>query len=143
MDRTRSTGIGYPAPQLILSFAESNQLLNFKHVINLYPQKINGFICHAILEDDQTLREQLVEIIRQNPGVDLVSYATTSEFIDLVAWLRKQGLEFDTPEAPNASHQWVSSFVDSKTGFRQTWVQLAEKLPPLPAGAICQKPSEL
>ena len=124
-------------------FQDANLLLKFKHLINLYPQKINGSICQAILKEDPHLRQQLIEIIKTNPGIKITSYAATREFLNLIEYFKKMQLEFTTPETPTNNNQWVSSFVDSKTGFRQTWNQLSEKLPPLPVGAICHKKSEL
>ncbi|MBU2543371.1 hypothetical protein KJ707_02315 [Patescibacteria group bacterium] len=124
-------------------FQDANTLLDFRHVINLYPQKINGSICHTILNEDRQLLQQIISIIKDNPGIKITSYAATTEFLELVTYLQKQGLLIVTPETPTNADQWVSSFVDSKTGFRQTWAQLNGQLPPMPEGAICRQQEEL
>lgn len=108
-------------------FQDSCQLLGFKNIVNLSPKKVGG----------QELREMIIETIRENSGISLISYAATKEFADLVSCLRLKKLDFQTPEIPDEKNFWVVDFFDSKSGFRQTVPFLGQNFPPMPRGAIC------
>lgn len=123
-------------------FQNTNRLLKFKQVINLFPQQVDVSLCLAILQD-KALRLKLIKLIRANPGIKIISYAATDQFFKLINFFKKQNLNFQTPEAPSFAKRWLAGFVDSKAGFRQTWGQLNQKLPQLPQGAICYCMDEL
>ncbi len=116
-------------------FTDSCTLLRLRNIINLAPKTIGQSICEAI-NADADLFEKLVVTIKNNPGVAIVSYAATSEFLALVEQLRKRQLVFTTPEAPSAQGHWVYDFFGSKCGFRQAKM-------PAPPGFICSNREEL
>lgn len=123
-------------------FNDINQLLGFKNTINLYPKKIEESLCRAILKDNKLLKTIMV-LIEKNPGIKIISYAATKEFRELVNFLRKKGLSFQTPEMPIESNLWTASFFDSKAGFRQTAYSLGKAIPSMPEGFICHSQEEI
>lgn len=134
---------------LITPFAIENSfleyvknLMNFKNVVNLSPKKLNYSICRSILSD-QNLLNKLIEIIRKNSGIALVTYAATPEFIELVNYLIKKGLQFSKPEMPPLEKSWTSYFFDSKAGFRQIIPKLGSNFPSMPEGVICSSQDEI
>ncbi|MFN8413451.1 MAG: hypothetical protein U0Z26_13780 [Anaerolineales bacterium] len=72
----------------------------------------------------------------------LIPYATTPEFLELVDVLRnKYNLDVLTPESPDKDHLWIRDHIDTKAGFRQlvtSWLPDAEKF--IPFGVICYNP---
>lgn len=120
---------------------DSLKLLKFKNVVNLSPRSVGESLCESILKDNQLLKD-IVSTIRANRGIRLISYAATPEFLELIKYLKKRGLEFETPEVP-AENDWTTAFFDSKSGFRQTVGRLGRNFPPMPEGFICVDPAEV
>lgn len=117
------------------------RLLKYKNVINLSPSSVGESLSQSIVKDSQILK-QIVSTIRANGRIRLVSYAATPEFLELVAYLKKKGLAFETPEVPK-ENQWTTAFFDSKAGFRQAVEQFRiDSLVP-PEGYICVSPKEI
>ena len=119
-----------------------SSLLGFKNLTVLHPKKIGESICESILKDSK-LNQKLREIISQNPGISLCSYAATPEFLELTKFLKKKGLSFHTPEIPIETKLWTASFFDSKAGFRQAVSAWLKNFPKMPKGAICSSKAEI
>lgn len=122
--------------------ADINRLLRFKNVLYLHPEKIRDSISFSILEDKK-LSVKIEEIIRQNPKIEIESYAATEEFKLLLESLKKKKLKFETPSVPYKNKLWTASFFDSKAGFRQASHSLGKSFPAMPKGIICSRRDEL
>lgn len=119
-----------------LFFWHTNNILSFKNVLNLSPKNVDISICEAILKDNQLLRK-IIDLIENNPNLIINSYASTFEFGELIAYLQKKGLNFQTPEMPSPDKLWTGSYFGSKSGFRQAVAQLPKNFPKMPEGYIC------
>lgn len=117
-------------------FNDNHRLLNLKNVLNISPKKVGESLCLSVLE-------KVGEIVRKNPGVEIVSYAATPEFYELTGYLRQKGLEFSTPEAPKEEDFWAQDFFDSKAGFRQAVESLLPGFPAMPEGVVCFGKTEI
>lgn len=118
------------------------QLLNYRSFLNLAPQKVGDSVCEALIKDEKLLKE-IIKIIKSNPGINLIAYAATAEFLKLIDLLKQQGLLFKTPEIPEPESLWTSAFFDSKGGFRQAVFYLGQKFAAMPEGFICHNFSEI
>lgn len=105
----------------------------------IVPQKPSPWLCRDIL-DDPALLDKIVEYAGPDQTVQLVPYATTVEFCQLVEMLRAEyGLAVLTPESPDENALWLRDYLDTKSGFRtlvSRWLPDADRL--LPEGYICQ-----
>lgn len=110
-------------------FSDSCRLLNLKRVVNLSPKKLKKSLCLSVFGE-------VAKIVKENPGVRVISYAATPEFYELVDYLKDKGLKFVTPEAPKKENFWAADFFDSKAGFRQA-VSTLPSFPKMPEGATC------
>lgn len=122
-------------------FGDCLKILKYKNVVNLWPQKVGESLCESIIADKK-LFLRLSQIISQNPGVNIASYAATPEFLKLISQLKRAGLKFNVPEVP-LKNLWTTAFFDSKAGFRQTVDKLNHDFPTMPQGVICSEPSEI
>lgn len=115
--------------------------LNFHNTSYLSPKEPTAYLCLDILRED-TLLTSIVNYTRSSRQVQLIPYATTPEFLDLVDALRIQHkLNVLTPESPDRDHLWIRDYIDTKAGFRQlvtSWLPDAEKL--IPFGITCSTP---
>lgn len=114
----------------------AKNLLKIKNFINLSPKKIGDSLSDAILEDENLLNE-IVNTIKTNPKIRLISYATTPEFSNLIKYLKNLKLKFLTPEMPGLGNGWTGPFFDSKSGFRQGVNYVGGNFPEMPEGIIC------
>lgn len=75
-----------------------------------------------------------------NRAVQLVAYAVTPQFMQLVSKLRTDfGLTVILPECPLPGSEWVRDYIDTKSGFRSLasrWLPNAKDL--LPEGLACK-----
>lgn len=112
--------------------------LNFPETNYIAPQKPTPYLCRDILQED-TLLNSIIDYAGPRQKVQLIPYATTPEFLELVDVLRnKHNLEVLTPESPDKDHLWIRDHIDTKAGFRQlvtAWLPDAEKF--IPFGVIC------
>ncbi len=105
----------YPIDQGL--FEHNRRTLGYENISNLSPHAVNVSLSDAILEDRQ-LFQQLVDIIRANPGITLSPYCVTEKFLALVETLKKEGLDFIVPERPAKYGDWLVTYLDSKVGSR-------------------------
>lgn len=98
-------------------FEDTKIIFGFKNIINLYPRNISKSLPLSILEDKKLI-EFLVDKIRENPKIELISYAVTPEFLKLTKFLKeKTGAKLNDYD-DNYIH--TQRFFDSKSGFRQS-----------------------
>lgn len=108
------------APILPDHFASMKKLLGWKNVINISPLRPG----YSISEDSYTnhyLRNKLVEIISQNPGIAIIPYRLTPQFQKLIHYLNSKGLQYTAPETIPQEKQFVLTYFNTKRGFRHLW----------------------
>jgi len=96
------------------------QLMHWQNVYNLIPRQASFSICEDCV-GDIPLRNALEKLISNNPGIALIPYRATTEFYNLVAFLRKKGLTFTTPETVSLENEFIVNYAHCKRGFRHLW----------------------
>lgn len=89
-----------------------------KDVRHIVPKHHSGQICRDILDDEEVLKE-IIAASNSTKQLTLVSYTASTEFYQLVWYLRNQGLLVVTPESPEEEDAWTVNFYGSKSGIRQ------------------------
>lgn len=104
-----------------------------------YPANPSPWLSLDILQEPPLL-DRLVGYAGSGRALQLVAYATTPQFMQLVEKLRTDfGLTVLLPESPASGCEWVRDYIDSKAGFRllaSRWLEDAEAL--LPEGLVCK-----
>ena len=117
--------------------------LGYRHTRMAAPASPTPWLSRDILREP-VLLDQLVAHAGSGRSIQLVPYATTREFLELVAALRKRcGLRVLTPESPTTDALWIRDRIDTKSGFRSLvneWLPDAARR--LPAGSICGTPEQ-
>ena len=112
--------------------------LGFTNTRYLNPVEPTNFLCKDILRE-QALLQGLLDFAGDDQKIQLIPYATTPEFLDLVDVLRDEHhLNILLPESPDRDHLWVRNYVDTKAGFRllaASCLPDADRL--LPFGVVC------
>lgn len=98
-------------------FEHNRNVLGYRNVSNLFPERVGVSLSKAIIEDP-ILLQQVIEIIRNNPGINISPYCVTEKFFSLVNLLRKEGLSFIITERPAKQANWLVQYLDSKVGSR-------------------------
>jgi len=115
------------------------QVTGWSNVINLYPNQPQPSLSQD-LQHNGKLKDQFVSLIKANSGVKLIQYRSTPEFHNLVSFLKKQKLDFKTPELIESDNEFVLNYYNTKRGFRHLWAGvLGEKRQGIniPEGFIC------
>lgn len=102
------------------------------------PKVHTGEICEDLL-DDHELFHDLLTLAKKENKITLLSYSTSPQFYKLARELRKQGVDVNTPEAPEEEDAWTVNFFGSKSGIRQI-AQISSAVEPdfvMPNGLIC------
>jgi hypothetical protein len=96
-----------------------------------------GEICRDILADPDVM-DTIVRTANSSRRVELISYTTSVQFLNLATELKKRGLTVTTTEAPNEEDAWTVNFYGSKSGIRQLAQQSAAVEPDMvmPTGLI-------
>jgi hypothetical protein len=117
--------------------------LGYRGTHVLSPDQASPFLSLDILRESRLL-SQLVAYAGVSRTVQLVPYATTREFLELVQVLRREcGIRVVLPESPQPEASWVRDYVDTKAGFRAlagACLPDADRL--LPEGVICKSPAQ-
>ena len=104
----------------------------------LSPENPSPWLWQDILEEARLL-QAIVDYAGPGQTIQLVPYATTPEFMTLVAALRQDhGLTVLLPETPGPESLWVRDYIDTKVGYRVLagrWLPDADTL--LPEGFVC------
>lgn len=116
---------------------------HFKNVENLSPSRIDISLSEAIAEDTK-LFDSLVEIIKDNPGIKISSYAVTEKFLSLMDKLNGNKLNFSINEQTTPNSEWTISYLDSKAGFRSEVQKLQSSFTEriIPEGFVCKNKKE-
>lgn len=95
------------------------QLMGWKNVANLSPAHSSYSICEDCMVN--RLKLQLVDLIKSNPGIDIIPYRATPEFYRLISFLEKQKLKFKTSETVDKEQEFILKYSHCKRGFRHLW----------------------
>ncbi len=103
------------------------------------PKEPSPWLCRDLLNEPD-LRDLLVNYAGPEKTLQLIPYATTTDFFQLVDTLRKDhGLHVLTPESPVPERLWVRDYIDTKLGFHvlvSQWLKDSDSL--LPRRIVCQ-----
>jgi hypothetical protein len=103
------------------------------------PQNPSGWLSLDILREPALLR-RLIDYAGEPRTVQLIPYATTLQFLELVEALENDhGLTVILPESPRRDHLWIRDYIDTKIGYRvlaSRWLPNADEL--LAEGLACQ-----
>jgi len=119
-------------------------LMGWKNTHNIVPKNAS----HSISEDctkDIHLKNEIIRIIKKNPGISLIPYRLTPQFQKLIHFLREKKLNFDTPETIPEEKQFILNYFNTKRGFRHLWYLSQADNPPfvqIPEGFITQNKKE-
>lgn len=91
------------------------------------------------IQNETRLLERIVQHAGPERTIQLIPYAATAEFFQLVDTLsNRHGLTVLTPESPRSDHLWLRDYVDSKAGFRSLATQWLGETELFPAGFVCR-----
>ena len=119
------------------------QVLGYDTLENLYPRQATESLIADILRDGD-LRARIVERLRGEPEVALISFMASQGVLELADLLRREGLPVTTPECPTAEGLAMRDELDSKAGFRRFFNRVQAQVPGvrIPEGAIARDPAE-
>ena len=98
------------------------ELAGWKNVHNLVPKKISDCVSLDIITD-KLFWELFINIIQNNPGVEIIQYRHTPEFYRLVERLREKDTDLIFPELVPKEDKFIEEYFHSKRGFRHLWEQ--------------------
>lgn len=119
-------------------------LMQWKEVQNIFPSKSSYSISNDCAKD-HSLKEELLKIIKENPGVKIIPYRSTPQFQALIHFLKAKKLKFETPETIPEEKQFILNYFSTKRGFRHLWHISHADNPPsvqIPEGFITQNKKE-
>lgn len=102
------------------------KILQYTTFHNLYPTKPSHRLSFDILKD-KVLFGQVEEIIRQNPGINIIPYYATEEFFDLLTVFKQRDLKFATPETVSMKNRFIRDHYNCKVGFRKLWEKATDE----------------
>lgn len=112
---------------------------NYHHTRYVTPTNPSPWLSLDIMRETPLL-EQICDYAGPDKVVQIIPYATTHQFLDLVDLLRSEyGLTVLLPESPQPENLWVRDYIDTKTGFRilaPRWLDSHTTL--VPEGVVCQ-----
>lgn len=126
------TSLPIPHYQLLIQQAQ------YPGTVYAAPQRATADLSHDILRD-AALLQRVIDYASEAHVLQLIPYAATEQFYDLVDALRRDhGLTVLLPESPERDHLWVRDYIDSKNGYRvlvSRWLPNADDL--LLPGFVC------
>lgn len=127
-----------PFPIAETLFKKNMGVFSFKNVINLSPRDIDVSLSEAIYEDKKLL-QTFIDIVRDNPGIEISPYCITEKFVSFVDFLKKENLDFSVREMPVcANPHWLVSYLDSKAGSRMEIGRIKHESVYVPESLLCQ-----
>mgnify|MGYP005839119935 FL=1 len=117
--------------------------MGYAQLENLAPREPTESLCEDILREEG-LRASIVERLRGQGEVDLISFVGSRGVLAVAEALRGAGLRVSTPECPSAECLEARDYLDSKAGFREFFRSAAGAIPgvQIPDGAVAQNPQE-
>lgn len=100
-------------------------LSGWKNVINLFPQQSTESICSDLINDAK-INGQVLKLIEDNPGIEIIPYRHTEEFYKFIDYLNERKLRFKLPETLPGEFRFVESYFHSKRGFRHLWEMIKD-----------------
>jgi hypothetical protein len=93
---------------------------------------------------ERALFREVVAFCGSDP-IDLMPFASTVQFLDLVDRLRMAGVQVNLPESPTRANLWVRNHLDTKAGFRSWGLTLSHRLRlfQIPQGFVCRDDAEV
>jgi hypothetical protein len=92
--------------------------LGYDETCCLTPERPTPWLSQDILHEPRLL-DALLDYAGEGQTLQLVPYATTPQFMQLVETLRtRHGLTVHLPESPEPDALWVRDYIDTKTGWR-------------------------
>ncbi len=126
------TSLAIPHYELI------TQQARYPNTVYAVPEHASADLAHDILRDSALL-QRIIHHAGEAQTIQLVPYAATTQFYDLVETLRRvHNLTVILPETPERDHLWVRDYIDSKNGYRvlvSRWLPNADDL--LLEGFVC------
>ena len=105
----------------------------------LAPEHPTSWLSLDILREPKLL-QRLIDYAGERRIIQLIPYAATREFLELVTILEQtHGLTVMLPETPTRERLWIRDYIDSKIGWRilaSRWLPNADQL--LPEGFGCK-----
>jgi len=116
----------------------TRQRLGYQGTCYAAPADPSPFLSLDILQEPPLIN-RLVEYAGAGRSVQLIPYATTSQFLHLAETLRTNyGLNVLLPESPRPECLWLQNYIDTKAGFRvlaSRWLSNSDRL--LLPGVVC------
>jgi hypothetical protein len=126
--------VSFPIPHAQHLF----ESMGYRNTRYLAPDAPTSWLSLDILRE-QAMLDAILDYAGVGRTIQLIPYATTPEFLQLVEHLRNNcGLTVLLPETPAPEAVWTRDYIDSKVGYRvlvSRWLPNAEEL--LPDGIAC------
>ncbi len=112
--------------------------VNYPNTTHAAPKNPTYYLCRDILRESHLINA-IATYAGNGRKLQIIPYATTPEFYELVSTLRSRfGIEVITPESPTPTDFWLRDYIDTKNGFRllaSQWLEDAHDL--IPFGVSC------
>lgn len=92
------------------------------------PAKHTGQTCLDTLADAKLL-SKIQKFAKTTKKLQVISYSSSYQFLDLVQKLREMGISVVTPQSPEEPDVWTVNFYGSKSGVRQLAQQSGSQEP--------------
>ena len=110
----------------------------YKNVQTLSPKNPTQQLSWDVMIDGEMIKV-ILRFAGKDKAIQMIPYATTGEFLELVAFLRDEhGLKVEQIESPTPGSLWTRDLLDSKIGFRSMVSQWGIDNAKLPFGFICK-----
>lgn len=123
-----------------LLLIKNTKNLGFINVKNIFFKKATD-LSETII-NNKNLWEEIVEIIKDNPGINLSPYSMTGSFLNLINRFKKIKLKFNVYEKPRQNAEWLIRYLDSKIGSRVEIDKIRDKNIHTPQSFICRNKKE-
>ncbi len=117
--------------------------MGYAQLENLAPREPSESLCEDILREAD-LRASIVERLRGEGEVELISFVGSREVLAVAEALRRAGLPVVAPECPSEECLEARDYLDTKAGFREFFRAAVAAIPGLeiPEGAVASDPAE-
>ncbi|MDP3957492.1 MAG: hypothetical protein Q8Q10_03265 [bacterium] len=124
-------------------FRKNLEVFSFSNVTNFSPRQSSISLSKAIW-DDKKLLKILIEVIRDNPGIEVSPYCITEKFLSLVSFFAQKNLIFSVKQrSAQEDFHWLVSYLDSKIGSRMEIGAIRHKSIRTPESVVCRTNEEI